>query len=122
ITDTHFDDPDRKGRMVTFLARIFTDYGVMGKGIACDEYTSVCIGMDGMARVFGEYPDSDDNAYFIQPNCELADMSPEQCSFGMPLTWNRDNMGLKVYKIKGTWDGVGNSFDLNNWTEGTGGA
>lgn len=121
ITDTHFDDPDRKGRMVTFLARIYTDYGVVGKGIACDEYTAVCIDTNGMARVFGEYPDSDDNAYFIQPNCELADMSAEVCSFGSPLTWNRGGEALKVYKIKGTWNGVENSFNLNDWQSGTGG-
>lgn len=121
ITDTHFDDPNRKGRMVTFLARIYTDYGVVGKGIACDEYTAVCIDTNGMARVFGEYPDSDDNAYFIQPNCELANMSAEVCSFGSPLTWNRGGEALKVYKVKGTWNGVNNSFNLNNWQDGTGG-
>lgn len=121
ITDTHFDDPNRKGRLVTFLARIYTDYGVVGKAIACDEYTAVCIDPDGMARVFGEYPDSDDNAYFIQPNCELANMNAEVCSSGLPLTWNRGGEALKVYKVKGTWNGVDNSFNLNNWQDGTGG-
>lgn len=121
ITDTHFDDPNRIGRMITFLARIYTDYGVIGKGIACDEYTAVCIGADGMARVYGEYPGSDDNAYFIQPNCELADMSPEVCTNGTPLTWNRGEQALKVYRIKGTYNGVSNSFNLNNWSQGTGG-
>jgi cyanophycinase-like exopeptidase len=43
ITDTHYDNPDRKGRHITFLARIFMDYGVQAKGIACQEYTAVCI-------------------------------------------------------------------------------
>jgi len=101
ITDTHFDDPDRKGRMVSFLARIITDYGVVGKGIACDEYTAVCIDTEGIARVYGEYPESDDNAYFIQPNCEIEVMGPEQCSIGSPLIWNRGGQALKIYKIKG---------------------
>ena len=32
ITDTHYDDPDRKGRHVVFLARMLTDYGSDAKG------------------------------------------------------------------------------------------
>lgn len=43
ITDSHYDDPDRKGRHVAFLARMNSDYGIAGKGIACNEYTAVCI-------------------------------------------------------------------------------
>ena len=43
ITDTHYDDPDRKGRHVVFLSRILNDYATIGKGIACDEYTAVCM-------------------------------------------------------------------------------
>ena len=62
ITDTHFDNPDRKGRLMTFLAKISADYGVFAKAIACDEYTSVCIDTNGLARVFGGYPAYDDNA------------------------------------------------------------
>lgn len=34
ITDTHYDNPDRKGRHITFLARIFKDYNIPAKGIA----------------------------------------------------------------------------------------
>ena len=56
ITDTHYDDPDRKGRHVAFLARMFADYGIEGKGIACDEYTAVCIDTNGLASVFGGFP------------------------------------------------------------------
>lgn len=121
ITDTHYDDPDRKGRHVTFLARIFTDYGIPAKGIACDEYTAVCIDANGLAHVYGDYPNYDENIYFIQPNCELADMTPEDCSSGNPLEWNRGGAALKVYAIKGTNDGS-KSFDLSDWTTGSGGA
>ncbi len=120
ITDTHYDDPDRKGRHVAFLARIFSDYGVVGKGIACDEYTAVCIGTDGIAHVYGGFPTYDDNAYFIQPNCGLTDFSPENCSSGNALNWNRGGEALKVYSIKGTSTG-NNTFDLNSWETGTGG-
>ena len=121
ITDTHFDNPDRRGRMAAFLARIFTGYGVYAKGIACDEYTAVCVDEAGMARVFGNYPTSDDNAYFIQSNCELPAQSPENCAAGSPLTWNRGGQALKVYRIKGDVNGT-KTFNLNDWRSGIGGA
>jgi len=120
ITDTHYDNPDRKGRHVAFLARILTDYGVRAKGIACDEYTAVCIDTAGIARVYGEYPTYDDNAYFIQTNCELANDTPENCTSGNPLDWNLGGEAVKVYQVKGTLTGM-NSFDLTNWQSGNGG-
>ena len=120
ITDTHFDNPDRKGRMMTFLARIKTDYGVYAKAIACDEYTAVCIDTNGIARVFGGHPTYDDNAYFIQSNCELIVQTPENCTSGNPLTWNLGGLAVKAYQIKG--DSSGNkTFNLNTWQFGTGG-
>jgi len=120
ITDTHYDDPDRKGRHVVFLSRIYTDYGIAAKGIACDEYTAVCIDTNGIAKVYGEYPAYDDNAYFIQTNCELTDITPEDCSPGNPLDWNLGNAAIKVYHIKGTSSGA-NKLDLNDWKTGVGG-
>jgi len=121
ITDTHYDDPDRKGRHVVFLSRILVDYGIVAKGIACDEYTAICIDSDGIARVYGSYPTYDDNAYFIQPNCELLSNTPENCSLGTPLDWNLGNSAMKAYVVKGTSNGL-NTFDLNNWETGTGGS
>lgn len=120
ITDTHYDNPDRKGRHTAFLARILTDYSIPAKGIACDEYTAICIDNNGMARVFGTFPDYDDNAYFIQTNCELNDIDPEICTSGTALTWNLGGKALKIYKIKGTPTGE-NTFDLNTWQTGVGG-
>jgi cyanophycinase-like exopeptidase len=120
ITDTHFDNPDRKGRLVAFLARIHTDYGAYAKAIACDEFAAVCIDANGIARVFGGFPTFDDNAYFIQSNCELPVPSPETCSPGSPLTWNLSGLALKAYQIKG--DSLGSkTFDLNTWQSGSGG-
>lgn len=119
ITDTHYDNPDRRGRHVCFMARMFTDYGIDALGIACDEYTAVCL-QDGIARVFGSYPSYDDNAYFIQSNCELNNRSPELCISGQALTWNRDGKALRVYRVKGTSNGD-NFFEWSNQYTETGG-
>jgi len=121
ITDTHYDNPDRKGRHTSFLAKAMVEYGLNAKGIACDEYTAVCISPSGIASVFGEYPTYDDNAYFIQANCEINQNLPENCTTGAPLNWIQNNAALKVYQIKGTSNGT-NTFDLNDWLTGTGGA
>jgi hypothetical protein len=120
ITDTHFDNPDRKGRLMTFLARISADYGQFAKAIACDEYTAVCIDTNGIARVFGGSPAYDDNAYFIQSNCELESLYPENCTPGIPLTWDLGGLALKVYQIKGDAAGT-KTFNLNDWQTGVGG-
>ncbi|MBU3659000.1 MAG: cyanophycinase [Flavobacteriales bacterium] len=94
ITDTHFDNPDRKGRLITFLARINSDYGQLANAIACDEYSAVCIDTNGIARIFGGFPAYDDNAYFIQSNCELSNPQPENCTNGNPLTWDLGGQAL----------------------------
>ncbi|GAB5417223.1 MAG: hypothetical protein Crog4KO_20890 [Crocinitomicaceae bacterium] len=120
ITDTHYDNPDRKGRHVVFLARVLADSGVSATGIACDEYTAVCIDENGLARIFGQHPTYDDNAYFLQVNCEIQNPAPEVCSTGTPLTWNHNGSAVKVYAVKGTLAGT-NTFDLSDWQTGSGG-
>jgi cyanophycinase-like exopeptidase len=120
ITDTHFDNPDRKGRLMSFLAKIYTDYQQTARAIACDEYTAVCIDENGIAAVYGDFPNSDDNAYFIQINCELADASPELCSPNQPLDWDRNAQAVRVCQLKGTNSGI-NTFNLNNWQVHQGG-
>ncbi len=120
ITDTHFDNPDRRGRLSAFLARLFQDSTQAFYGIACDEYTAVCIDDAGIAKVYGGYPTYDDNAYFIQANCTLPN-SPENCSTGQPLTWDRNSAALKVYHVKGDIN-ANNLFDLNNWITCSGGS
>ena len=113
ITDTHYDNPDRKGRQTAFLARFKTDLGIDVNGIACNEYVAVCIGSDGIAHVYGDYPNYEEFAYFIQPNCSNAG-NVENCIPNRPLTWNYNGEALKVYKVPGTMNGA-NYFDLNNW-------
>lgn len=120
ITDTHYDNPDRKGRHVVFLSRLMKDYQYVAKGIACDEYTAVCIPPNGICKIYGEYPQYDEDVYFIQPNCDLLDPNPEQCVPNIPLTWNHGGQALKVYHAKGTMNGS-QTFDLNTWNSGIGG-
>lgn len=121
ITDTHYDNPNRQGRHLGFMARLMTDFGWSEvKGIACDEYTAVCIDTNGVAQVFGDYPTYDDNAYFLQSNCQLPIPQPETCTSGQPLTWSHSNQAVWVYEVKGTSNGS-NTFELNDWSSGVGG-
>lgn len=121
ITDTHYDDPDRRGRHAAFLARATTDYEDSFFGIACDEFTAVCIDPNGRASVYGTFPDFDDNAYFLTPNCGIMNNVPENCSPGQPLSWDQGGAALKVYAVKGTPTGL-YTFDLHDWRTGIGGS
>jgi cyanophycinase-like exopeptidase len=119
ITDTHYDNPDRKGRHSTFLARIQNNTNERVFGIGIDEYTSVCIDATGIAHIYGEYPSFDDYAYFIQVNC-LPDPSPENLNPNQALDWNLNQEAIKAYRVPGNTLGS-NSFDLNTWESGSGG-
>lgn len=119
ITDTHFDNPNRKGRITTFLARIVEETGERAFGIAADEFTAICIDEEGIASIYGQFPQFDDYAYFVQVNC-IEDFTPETLQANTPLTWNRDSEAIKVYKVPGVLGG-NNTFNLSNWEEGNGG-
>jgi cyanophycinase-like exopeptidase len=122
ITDTHYDNPDRKGRQVTFLARMIETNPFMAKGIACNEYVAICIDENGIAKVFGEYPAYDEYCYFIQVNCNNSDtgIGPETMQPSTNLEWNKQETALMVYKMPGTL-AANNSFDLNDWSTASGG-
>lgn len=53
ITDSHFMERRRLGRLITFLARLATDYPEAPRllGIGVDEATALCVEPDGEARV-----------------------------------------------------------------------
>ncbi|MDI9337246.1 MAG: cyanophycinase [Alphaproteobacteria bacterium] len=120
ITDTHFGNRDRQGRLVTFLARIYQDYGQAAKAIACDETTSVCIDPNGTATIFGTSQANYGNVYFVQYNPDISLQAPQNCTSGQPLTWNIQNKTFKVYKIKANNTGS-QTFNLNTWQSGSGG-
>ena len=106
FTETHFDNPDRKGRLLTFMARAYVDWGIEASAIACDEYTAVCIDENGLARVFGEAPQYLDNAYFARVYCLLDDPTPEVCEAGLPLTWSQGENAVRVWRTMGTVSGT----------------
>lgn len=112
ITDTHYDNPDRRGRHVTFLARMIQDWGMDAKGIGLDEQTAVCIDENHIATVFGF-----GTAHFLKQNGQ----GPEVCQPNVKLTWNRSNQAVKVYNIDGSPKGNG-SFNLNDWATASGGS
>lgn len=119
ITDTHFDHPDRRGRFTTFLARMVVDQNIRSRGIASEEFVAVCINQDGVARVFGGFPEFQDFAYFAQANCSN-NFIPEECTPNHLLYWDREGEAVKVYKVAGTPSGA-NTFNVASWSSGTGG-
>ena len=112
VTDTHFNNPDRKGRLMAFMARMNTDYGVLPKGIGIDEKTVVCIQANGVAKVFGS-----GYAFFCE-QYRATSGSPEMCVAGAKLDWNRNKEAVRCYRVEGTASGT-NTFDVAAWLPGT---
>ena len=119
ITDTHYANRNRQGRHTSFMAKIAQESAQQVYGIACDEYTAVCIDETGLARIFGHYPEKTEAVYFIQTSC-IDNNSPEKLSQGEPLTWNRNKSALSVYKVIANESGT-QTFNLNDWKTGNGG-
>lgn len=121
ITDTHFDQRDRAGRTMVFLARLSTREGI-GRpfAITANEGTGVIIEETGRARVYGEFPAFDDFAYFLRVNCSDDNYLPETMLPAQPLTWDRNGQAVVVYRVPGTPSGS-NYFEVANWEVGSGG-
>lgn len=101
ITDSHFANRDRQGRMVAFLARIVGDgFERKAHGLGIDEGTAVLLDADGSSVVIG-----DGGAWFIETPGPPEHLVPRD-----PLTY-RDLRGVLVRQ--------GGTFDFRTWT-GTG--
>ena len=112
ITDTHFAERNRQGRLVAFLARMRTDWNLTtGRGIGVGEKTAVGIEPTGIARVFGT-----GIAYFATP---FGSDLPEQCVAGKPLNWLANRKAIQVIEVQGTPQGTG-TFTLATWVAPTG--
>lgn len=112
IADTHYNNPDRRGRQTAFIARMWKDLGagLNAKGIGVYEKTAVCIDQNGIAKVFA--PATGNYAYFYQFDTSS---TPETLVSGSPLTWNNSGKGVKIIKIEGDTSGS-TTIDLNNWS------
>ncbi|MEQ8707325.1 MAG: Type 1 glutamine amidotransferase-like domain-containing protein [Phaeodactylibacter sp.] len=120
VTDTHYEQRERPGRHVGFLARIAAATQSQSFGIAANEYTAACIDENGLARAFGEYPEfQEDIVFFLQANCQN-EFLPEIMEAGTPLTWNRGQSAVKVYALPARLEGTG-TVDLTDWQTVQGG-
>ncbi len=103
ITDSHFTQREREGRLIGFVGRIMLDEKFKKNknviGIGVDESTSMCIENDGSVTVFGA-----DSAHIYIPVT-----TPETFVEGDFIEWNRDGKALKYIKLKAT----GKKTDLN---------
>lgn len=97
ITDTHFAQRDRLGRLLVFMARHLqtANAGESLLGIGVDERTSLVVDSRGFASVFGRGP-----VYFIRGRGPA-----EVFGRGAPLTW----CGIEYSVVPS-----GASFDLRN--------
>ena len=110
FANMHYDNPDRQGRHLTFMARALTDWAVQPRGIGTDEQTAVGISPDGTVRVFGR-----GNAYFLEANTT----KPETCRAGQPLTWLTNRQAVRVWTLPGSTDGT-TGFELVTFRPTTG--
>jgi cyanophycinase len=96
VTDTHFAQRNRMGRLFAFIARQLREGNTADfLGIAADERTAVLVDNRGIAQVVGNGP-----AYFV-----LGDHFPEVALPGQPLTY----CGFKIWRAPS-----GLSFDLRH--------
>ena len=106
ITDSHFQDRDRMGRLLAFLARLAQDgWTTAGRAIAVDEMTAVLVESDGSATVVDNRSASSRGAaYFLgTPG------PPEVCQPGQPLTYEN----VSVQRICASDRGA--TFNLGTW-------
>jgi cyanophycinase len=106
ITDSHFHDRDRMGRLLAFLARLVQDgWSKLPRAIAVDEMTAVLVEADGLATVVDNRPESSrGSACFL-----LAPGLAQICSPGQPLTYE----DVSVYRIRASDKDA--RFDLQAW-------
>jgi len=103
ITDSHFYNRDRMGRLVTFIARMLQDRYVSGTayGIACDESTALLVSDSGVGRVVNPSSGPLGLCYFLS-----ASGLPNVCRSGQPLDFD----DVDVYALEDD-----DTFDLVSW-------
>lgn len=86
ITDTHFYERDRMGRLIGFVARLVQDgWDDPAVGIGVDEATALVVDPDGHGTVLGS-----GRVYVLHSGG-----TPAVCAPGQPLTYE----GLELYRL-----------------------
>jgi cyanophycinase len=93
ITDTHFQQRDRLGRLLTFLARSYKGRPLRGLGVS--EGTTVLVDRHGAATVMGEGP-----VHLIRGD------APSHVERGQPLEYR----GLRIWRLES-----GETFHMQKW-------
>lgn len=100
ITDTHFRDRDRMGRLLVFMARLSKrGWSSFPRAIAVDEEAALGVSNSGQAQLFAAITD---HAYMLE-----AGRIPSFCERARPLTFEK----ISVQRL-----GKGSSFDLTSWS------
>ncbi|MCA0149793.1 cyanophycinase [Rossellomorea vietnamensis] len=104
ITDSHFEQRDRMGRLVGFLSRNLMDgWTTEAKGIAVNEQTALLIEADGSARVAVQPGGTNQSVYLAKASSQPSQVSPLSTS------------DIDVIKLNN-----GDTIDMTNWTNHTG--
>lgn len=111
LTDTHFSERERKGRLAVFLANLVQNNAKNIKAIACDEKVAVCILENGWVKVFAIENETEKAAYFVTGSAG----PPEIFSAGKPLTWNYNKRAVNVFKVMGKPMGGDSIFNAKSW-------
>jgi cyanophycinase len=98
ITDTHFLERDRLGRLLVFLSRSYTGRPLRGLGI--DAGTAVLVDRRGQAKVMGKGP-----AHLI-----AAERKPDVMERGRPLT----TRNFRIWRFE-----AGQTFEVRRWPSTT---
>ncbi|PKL74900.1 MAG: peptidase S51 [Candidatus Melainabacteria bacterium HGW-Melainabacteria-1] len=94
LTDTHFAQRDRMGRLMSFLTRIQAERKRPMRGLAVDEETALAVDGRGHARVFGNH-----NTYIVHTEANPSAVLP-----GQPL----NAPGYRIWRLT-----PGMGFDLS---------
>lgn len=103
ITDSHFAERDRMGRLMVFLSRILKDnWAEEARGIGVDGKTALVVEPNGRATLHGT-----GSVYFLSSTIQ-----PEVCIPSKPLTFRN----VSVYRLTG----AGSIFNLSTWRGSSG--
>ena len=105
IFDSHFDDLNRRGRMVAFLARIKKDFGKTAFGLGLDGETAARIKEGDLLIIDDEFIEDGNGVHMLIVDCEINPLEFIVES-GEPLTWTENQ--IRHVKIgSGPTDSIG---------------